>query len=223
MPGMVGAAGSLGSVLVHPWDAPLDDAEWREWLSRNDFGQLIASGRGRDVPVVVPTHFRYDGATTVELHLARPNPVWAAIEENPTVLLTVVGDYVFVPSTWGAAPGTPEELGIATSYYATVQLTCAATVVDEPTGLAALLRRQLGRFQPEGGFAEVTPDLDHYARRLPQIRGLRLEVTAVRGKFKYGGNKERDHRAVIASRLADRDGPMDAQAREHLLRRSERA
>ncbi|HEU0129722.1 MAG TPA: FMN-binding negative transcriptional regulator [Mycobacteriales bacterium] len=208
-------------MLVHPWVAALDDAEWREWLGRNDFGQLVASGRGRDVPVVVPTHFRYDGATTVELHLARPNPVWAAIEENPIVLLTVVGDYVYVPSTWGAAPGTDPALGIATSYYATVQLTCAATVVDDDAAKAAILRRQLGRLQPEAGYAPVDETAEHYARRLPQIRGLRLDVTAMRAKFKYGGNKTPDHRAVIAGRLADRDGPMDAAAREHLLRRTE--
>lgn len=207
-------------MLVHPWDAPLDDAEWREWLSRHDFGQLVAAGRGRDVPVVVPTHFRYDGATTVELHLARPNPVWPAIAENPTVLLTVIGDYVYVPSTWGAEPGTPPERGIATSYYATAQLTCAATVVDDPDDLAALLARQLGTFQPEGGYADVTAADEHYARRLPQIRGLRLEVTGVRAKFKYGGNKTAEHRAVIAERLAGRDGPMDREARDHLLRRT---
>ena len=206
-------------MLVHPWDAPLDDAEWREWLGRNDFGQLIAAGKDRDVPVVVPTHFRYDGATTVELHLAKPNPVWPAIEENPRVLLTVIGDYVFVPSTWGAAPGTPPELGIATSYYATVQLTCHATVVDDDAEKAALLRRQLGRFQPEGGFAPVTEDDEHYARRLPQIRGLRLGVESVRAKFKYGGNKEPDHRTVVAQRLAERGGPLDDKAREHLQRR----
>ena len=207
-------------MLVHPWDAPLDDAEWRTWLSGHDFGQLVAAGRGRDVPVVVPTHFAYDGATTVELHLARPNPVWPAIAENPAVLLTVIGDYVYVPSTWGAAPGTPPELGIATSYYATVQLTCAATVVDDPDELAALLRRQLGRFQPEGGYAPVDAADDHYARRLPQIRGLRLAVESVRAKFKYGGNKAVEHRAVIADRLAERAGPMDDAARAHLLRRT---
>ncbi len=207
-------------MLVHPWDAALDDAEWREWLGRNDFGQLIAAGRGRDVPVVVPTHFRYDGATTVEVHLAGPNPVWPAVEENPTVLLTVIGDYVYVPSTWGAAPGTPPERGIATSYYATAQLTCAATVVDDDAEKAALLRRQLGRFQPEGGYAPVTEDDERYARLLPQIRGLRLDVTAVRAKFKYGGNKTPEHRHVIAGRLAERGGPLDAAARDHLLRRT---
>ena len=207
-------------MLVHPWDAPLDDAEWRDWLAHHDFGQLVAAGRGRDVPVVVPTHFRYDGATTIELHLARPNPVWAAIGENPAVLFTVIGDYVYVPSTWGAAPGTPPERGIATSYYATVQLTCAATVVEDPAEKAALLRRQLDRFQPEGGYAPVDDGDAYYARLLPQIRGLRLEIRAVRGKFKYGGNKTAEHRAVIAQRLADRAGPMDDAARAHLLRRT---
>jgi transcriptional regulator len=204
-------------VLVHPWDAPLDDAEWREWLARNDFGQLIAPGRGREVPVVVPTHFHYDGTTTLRLHLARPNPVWAAIEESPTVLFTVIGDWTYVPSTWGAAPGTPPELGIPTSYYATVQLTCHAAVVDDPAGKVAILGEQLAHHQPGGGFAPL--DHDHYARRLPPIRGLVLTVESVRAKFKYGGNKEPDHRQVIASRLAERDAPGDAAARRHLLRR----
>ncbi|MDQ1713219.1 MAG: transcriptional regulator [Frankiaceae bacterium] len=206
-------------MLVHPWDAALDDTEWREWLARNDFGQLIASGRGRDVPVVVPTHFRYDGATTVRLHLARPNPVWAAIEESPVVLLTVIGDWAYVPSTWGAAPGSPPELGIATSYYATVQLTCGAEVVDEADATVAILREQLGHHQPEGGYAPLDPALDHYARRLPQIRGLVLTVESVRAKFKYGGNKEPGHRLAIADRLAERDAPGDAAARRNLLRR----
>ncbi len=146
-------------MLLHPRDAPLDDVEWREWLGRNDFGQLVASGRRRDVPVVVPTHVGYDGATTVELHLARPDPVWPAIERNPTVLRTVSGDDVYVTSTWGAAPETPPELGIATSYYASVQLTCLATVVDDDEEKAALLRRRLGHCQPEDGFADVAPGL----------------------------------------------------------------
>ena len=93
-------------MLVHPWDAPLDDAEWREWLGRHYFGQVIAPGDRRDVPVVVPTHFLFDGDRTVRLHLARPNPVWAALVERPRALLTVVDDYTYVPSAWGAEPGS---------------------------------------------------------------------------------------------------------------------
>jgi transcriptional regulator len=206
-------------VLVHPWDAPLDDEEWRSWLLRHDFGHLIAPGDGRDLPVVVPTHFLYDGVTTVRLHLARPNPVWSALAERPRALLTVVDDYTYVPTAWQAAPGTPAELGVPTSYYATVQLSCDVEVVDDPEAKAAILRDQLAHFEPAGGYLEPDAQHDHFRRRLPGIRGLVLTVTSVRAKFKYGGNKEPEHRELLADQLASRGGPADAAAREHLLRR----
>lgn len=206
-------------MLVHPWDAPLDDAEWRGWLLRHDFGQLIAPGADRDLPVVVPTHFLYDGDTTVRLHLARPNPVWVALGERPRAVLTVLDDYAYVPSAWQAEPGTPPELGVPTSYYATVQLACDVRVVDDPAEEAEILGRQLRHFEPAGGYLEPDPAHEHYRRRLPGIRGLVLTVTGVRAKFKFGGNKEPAHRELLADRLAERGGPADEAAREHLLRR----
>ena len=206
-------------MLVHPWDAPLDDEEWRSWLLRHDFGQLIAPGDRRDLPIVVPSHFLYDGATSVRLHLAKPNPVWAALAERPRALLTVVDDYTYVPSPWQAAPGTPTELGVPTSYYATVQLSCDVEVIDDPDAKAAILRDQLVHLEPAGGYLEPDAEHEHFRRRLPGIRGLVLTVTSVRAKFKYGGNKEPAHRELLAEHLVERDGPADAAAREHLLRR----
>ncbi len=59
---------------VHPWDAALDDEEWQTRLaSGHDFGQLAANGPGGTWPVVVPTHFVFDGACLL-VHLARPWP-----------------------------------------------------------------------------------------------------------------------------------------------------
>lgn len=205
----------LDHVLVHPWDAPIDDPEWRQWLAGHDFGQLIAPGRDRDLPVVVPTHFSFDGAEVVRLHLARPNPVWAALEERPRALLTVIGDYVYIPSDWNAKPGTDPREGTPTSYYATVQLSCDVRIVDDPAEKAAILHRQLAQFQPATERTPLRPD----DRQLPGIRGLELTVTAVAGKFKYGGNRTPEHRHDLAAHLAERDGRMDAEARAHLLRR----
>ncbi|MGH3328205.1 MAG: FMN-binding negative transcriptional regulator [Streptomycetales bacterium] len=216
-------------MLIHPWDAKLDDPEWRDFLAGgHDFGQLIASGRGRDVPVVVPTHFVFDvteegsgSGPRVMLHLARPNPVWDAIEENPTVLLAVVGAYTYVPTGRNANPGMPVDGGVPTSYYAAVQLTCRADIVDDPDAKAAILRRQLAHFQPEGGHADLLVGEPPYGRLLSAVRGVVLTVTGARAKFKYGGNKTPDHRRAIADHLAERDAPLDAPAREHLLRRLE--
>lgn len=132
-------------MLIHPWDAASSDDEWRVWLARHDVGTLIAAGLGRDIPVVVPTHFVYDGASTVLLHLARPNPVWAAIEEQPRVLLSVIDDWAYVPASWKAAGDEDPALGIPTSYYAAVVLDCTAQVLAGDD-LLAVLRTQLAHF-----------------------------------------------------------------------------
>jgi transcriptional regulator len=73
--------------------------------------------------------------------------------------------------------------------------------------------------EPAGGYLEPDAEHEHFRRRLPGIRGLVLTVISVRAKFKYGGNKEPAHRELLAEHLAERDGPADAAAREHLLRR----
>jgi len=79
-------------MLIHRHDEPLTDTEWRDFLKTHDFGDFIVPGAPtRDLPVVVPTHFIWDGDKTVLLHLARINPVWKAIEERPRALLSVFG------------------------------------------------------------------------------------------------------------------------------------
>ncbi|MFG2212268.1 FMN-binding negative transcriptional regulator [Streptomyces sp. NPDC048638] len=207
-------------MLIHPWDAATDDTEWQEWLAAHDFGQLAVNGPAGAPPMVQPTHFVYDPARREAItHLARPNPLWRALEERPTVLLSVVDDYVFIPGPWQAEEDDPPEHGVPTSFYAAVQLTCTAHAVDDPEAKAALLQRQLGHFQPEGGSAPVAAGQAPYGRQLSGIRGLRLEVREVRAKFKYAGKRSDGVRQRIAERLAQRNGPGDAAARGHQERR----
>jgi transcriptional regulator len=203
-------------VLIHPWDAGASEDEWVAFVQAQGFGHLVAAGRGRDVPVVVPTQFALQSPAEVLLHLARPNPVWAALEENPTVLLSVAGDWTYIPAAWKAVGEEDPRMGVPTTYYAAVQLIADATVVDDVDGKAAILRIQLGSTEPGSGAADP---IEH-GRRLNSIRGLRLAVREVRAKFKCGGNADDEHRAEVAQRLADRNGPGDAAALEHLQRRT---
>jgi transcriptional regulator len=206
-------------MLIRKHDAALDDDEWRAFLSSHDFGELIASGSGRPVPVVVPTHFVYDGAEGIRLHLARPNPAWDAIAENPMVVVSVFDAYTYIPTDWNANEGAAVEYGVPTSYYAAVQAICRATVIDDPEALLGILRTQLGHFQPAGGHAALETGDNPYAQQLPGIRGLSLEIAEVRAKFKFGGNKTPAHRGRIAERLGERASGHDLSARDHLLRR----
>lgn len=207
-------------MLIHPWDAPRDDDEWQRWLATHDFGQLAVNGPPGEPPLVQPLHFAYDAERGEAVtHLARPNPLWPAVEASPEAVLSVVDDYVYVPGPWQAEPGTPPEHGVPTSLYASVQLRCRTHVVDDPAEKAALLNRQVGHFQPEGGSAPAATGEVPYGRLLSGIRGLRLEVTGVRAKFKYAGKRSEAVRERIAAGLADRGGARDAEARAHVLRR----
>lgn len=201
-------------MLIHRHDEPLSDAEWRAFVTEHDFGELIAPGVGRDLPIVVPTHFIYDGDKTVLLHLAKPNPVWAALAERPRAMLSVFGAYTYIPGHWNQ-----DEYGVPTSYYAAVQLACDAEVIDDAAQVAAILERQLAHFQPEGMHAPVEPGENPYGKLLGSIRGLRLEVTDVRAKFKFGANRTVQHRTAIAEKLAERGRPLDGEARTNLMRR----
>jgi len=189
-----------------------------QFVRAQGFGHLVAGGRNRDVPVVVPTQFTLLGADEVVLHLARPNPIWAALEENPAVVLSVAGDWAYVPAAWKAIGEEDPRLGIPTTYYAAVQLIADATVVDDLEGKAAILREQLADQEPG---SDVADPVEH-GRRLSGIRGLRLAVRDVRAKFKYGGNVDDEHRAAVAEHLTARGGPGDAAALAHLRRRTPR-
>ncbi|MFK4101653.1 FMN-binding negative transcriptional regulator [Streptomyces sp. NPDC019531] len=207
-------------MLIHPWDEAREDAEWQQWLAVHDFGQLAVNGLSGEPPFVQTLHFAYDGERgEVVTHLARPNPIWGALEADPDVVLSVVDDYAYIPGPWQAEPGAPTEHGVPTSFYAAVQLRCRAHLVDDPAEKAALLNRQIGHFQPEGGSARVAVGEVPYGRMLSGIRGLRLEVTAARAKFKYADKRTEEVRDRIAGELAVRRGPGDMAAREHLLRR----
>lgn len=205
-------------MLIHRYDEALDEGEWRGFVRAVGFGHLVAAGVGRDYPVVVPTQFAFveeGGSDFVLLHLARPNPIWGALEETPRVVLSVAGDWAFIPASWKAVGEEDPAYGIPTTYYAAVQLLGSAEVFKEPDEIAAVLRRQLASLPLDRG--QVDP-AEHGAK-LHSIRGIRITVSEVRAKFKYGGNVDAEHRLAVAARLDARDGPGDRAAAAHLRRR----
>ena len=205
-------------MLIHDWDSAIDDDEWWEFVQGHLFGHLVAPGRDRELPVVVPTQFLLVGTPKepeIILHLARPNPIWKALAENPRVLMSVAGDWAFIPSSWKVVGDEDPAEGIPTTYYAAVQFGGLAEVVEDAEGKASILRRQLAALQPD--IHRLDPA--EQASQLPAIRGIRIGSLDVKAKFKYGGNVDTAHRLAAADHLERRHGPGDEAARAHLLRR----
>jgi transcriptional regulator len=200
-------------VFIQPWDAALDSAEWQHWLAGKDrFGVLAVNNTdAAQAPLAVPTHFTIAGPELL-LHLARPNPVWPHLQAATEVRLAVTNDYAYIPTYWRAKAGGPDEDGVPTTYYASVQFVCSPTIVDDPQGKANILTAQLADLQPEGRHADVTPDAIPYGRMLPGIRGIRLKVLRVDAKFKYDDANPIDHRERVIDRLNERNQGLDTAA-----------
>jgi transcriptional regulator len=195
-------------------DGSLGEEEWRPFVERQGFGHLIAAGRDRDIPVVVPTQFVLD-ADVVLLHLVAASPIFDPMAEQPRVLLSVAGDWAFIPSAWKAIDGEDPRLGIPTTYYGAVQLIGSARVESEPAAVAEVLRRQLAVFQPDVDIADPAV----HGPKLSAIRGITITIDEVRAKFKYGGNVDDDHRQAVIERLRERSGLGDVAAAAHAERR----
>ena len=207
-------------MLIHPWDAVLDETEWKEWLASHDqFGLLVVNNRESiHAPLVQPTHFTLAGEEVL-FHLARPNPIWEHLETAAEVRLAVVRDYAYIPSYWRAKAGGPDEDGVPTSYYATVQFVCRPSVIDDPQGKVDILRAQFDDIQPEGDHATVAVDQEPYGRMLSGIRGVRMTVLRVEAKFKYDDHNPVDHRERVIGNLEQRRQGFDVGAARQQRRR----
>ncbi len=202
-------------MFLPPADRTLGEHEWRPWVQAQGFGHLVAAGDGQGWPVVAPTQFVLDG-DEVLLHLAAPNPMLDALRADRRAVLSVAGDWAYIPSAWKAVGDEDPLLGIPTTYYAAVTLRCTATVDDDPAAIAAVLRKQLRATQPE---LPVADPADAHAAKLRGIRAVTLAVQEVLAKFKYGGNVDAAHRLAVAAHLDERGRPGDAAAAAHTRRR----
>lgn len=194
-------------MFIRSHDGGADEETWREFVNSQGFGHLAVSGDG-PVPVVVPTQFVLRQHELV-LHLAKPNPVFAALEATPHAVLSVAGDWAYIPGAWRQIGDEDPTLGIPTTYYGAVQLSGAARVVDDPDELAAILRFQLADAEPADS---ALRDPTAHLRRFPAIRGVRVSIDQVRTKFKYGANVDDAHRGAIVDQLIARNGPGDVAA-----------
>ena len=196
-------------------DSGFGEDEWREFVTGQGFGHLVAAGRGRELPVVVPTQFVLDGNEVI-LHLVAKNPIFEAIEEQPRVLMSVAGDWAFIPSSWKAIGEEDPLLGVPTTYYAAVQMEGHATMMSDPDEVAGVLRRQLAALQPG---LEVADPLTAHKEQLRTIRAIRIVIDEVRAKFKYGGNVDLEHREAVIAELERRGRPGDLAAAHQTRRR----
>ena len=206
-------------MLIHSYDAGHSESEWRDWLSQGGkFGTLAVTAGDGQAPMVVPTHFVLQN-DKILLHLHKGNDVIPHLRSGSMVSLSVIGDYAYIPNQWRAKDPSQPQDGVPTSYYAAVNFECTPTVIDDAEGIVRILKETMLEFQPEGGYAAISPAESPYGPLVSVITGVELEIVKVDAKFKYDDHKSVEFREQVIRNLIERNQGHDAGAAAQQRRR----
>ncbi len=174
-------------------------------LSSVEVGHLgIITPEGR--PRVIPVNFVADG-TTIYFHGAAAGQKYEALVGSPLVCFNVSIAYSVIPSFWLAA----ENARGATQFYESVQIDGRASVVTDRSEKAVALQLLMLKYQPEGGFREITPHDEFYRKALEETAVIRIEAEKVETKVNLGQQHSDRVRRDLIGRLEQRGTEADVR------------
>ena len=187
------------------------------------FGLLISNGAegliANSVPFVLDAGASRLGV--LKAHLARANPQWSDLQQQPDVLVVFQGHDHYITPSWYA---TKRETGkvVPTWNYTMVQAKGRAKVMDD-----AWLRRQIEELtrtleqRREQPWAVGDAPADFIAMQRRAIVGIEIEILDIRGKWKTSQNRNAADRAGVIAGL-EAMGDEDARAMAEIVRETSR-
>ena len=132
---------------------------------------------------------------TLRGHVAKANPHWRYLEQQPECLTIFHGAHSYIsPTNYTTRESVP------TWNYAAVHLYGNARVFSAPEDLLDMLHELMATFEPAYAAQWASLDETYRQRMLSHIVGFEIEVTKIEGKFKLSQNRTREDQAnVIAS------------------------
>jgi len=139
---------------------------------------------------------------TLRAHMARANPQWRDLRENPDALVVFQGTDHYVSPSWYATKRETHKV-VPTWNYVMVQARGAAKVFEDDEWLSrqieALTRAQeAARAEP---WAVSDAPADFVAAQRKAIVGIEIEIADIRGKWKTSENRGTEDRAGVVAGL----------------------
>lgn len=197
-------------MIFHDYYADIPREDVDRFVESLEMGRLVTVGED-GTPHLGLYNFVYDGIS-LELHLVRADEQVADLKARPRCLFEVDEILAVIPSHWVH----PEYAGSATAYHRTAIFECAGAVAEDPAEVLAQQMRLLAKHQPEGGYRPLGVEDPLYRGALGQLAAVRLQVTAVRAKFKLAQNRPVEARRKIIALLRQRGRPGDGRAADAL-------
>jgi transcriptional regulator len=206
-------------IYLPPAFAESDRAALHELIESSGFATLISPDA--DDPMI--THLpllldRARGASgTLIGHVARGNPHWRKLKEQPQVLALFHGPHAYVsPSWYGVHPSVP------TWNYAVVHARGRARLIEDPPALEAIVRRLVATFEnPRPVPWRMELPEDYQQGMIGGIVGFEIEISQLTGKFKLSQNRTTEDRVRVVNALeagAPHEQEVAALMRKRVLR-----
>jgi transcriptional regulator len=130
-------------------------------------------------------------------HVAKANPHWRYLEQNPNCLTIFHGPHAYV-----SASNYMTRENVPTWNYGAVHVYGSARTFAAPEELQGVLHQLIGTFEP--AYAEQWASLSesYRDRMLSHIVGIEIAVTSVEAKFKLSQNRTKEEQTNVIASLA---------------------
>ena len=172
-----------------------DRAQAAALVTENPFASLISVDDG-GLPFVthLPLHLEdRDGQMLLLGHVAKSNPHWRYLQARPQAVVTFLGPHAYMsPKVY------PDLARVPTWNYLAVHCTVQATLIENPAGKDALLKKLIGDHEPP--YADQWRGLgDDFAHKmLAGIVAFELQVTDLQCKLKLNQHRPEARAAMQA-------------------------
>jgi transcriptional regulator len=145
----------------------------------------------------LPLHVEATADLVIRGHVAKANPHWRYLEQNPQCLTIFHGPHAYV-----SASNYVTRENVPTWNYGAVHVHGSARTFASPEELQGVLHQLIGTFEP--AYAEQWASLgeSYRERMLSHIVGIEIAVTKIEAKFKLSQNRTRDEQANVIASLA---------------------
>jgi transcriptional regulator len=176
-----------------------DPTELARFIQDHAFATLVSQHQGAPYASHLPVLFEPQAGAHGRLlgHMARANPQWQTLADNPEVLVIFQGPHAYVSPTLYSTPGVP------TWNYATVHVYGTPRLMDDPATLGEWVDRLTAQYEAGSPAPWRHTDTERRPRLLGMIVGFEIAVTRVEGKFKLSQNRPLADQQRIARHLQD--------------------
>lgn len=169
----------------------------KEFLDAEHVGR-IASIDETGYPQIVPMNFVFLN-DAIYLHSHIRGEKLDNIKRNDKVGFEVDRELEFLPSYFE----DPKDASLADTLYISVVIKGSASIIEEKNEKALALNGLMKKYQPEGGYEPLTPEMDV----IDEVAIIKVTPDSIRGKYKIGQNLRKGERADLAKKIFERNTP----------------